>query len=51
VNESRERDVDTGGFDWGQVRYHIGLRYGFGSTVDRASLPPAILRIPEGGAR
>jgi hypothetical protein len=51
VNETRERDVDAAGFDWSQVRFHVGLRYGFGSTVDRASLPPAILRIPEGGAR
>jgi hypothetical protein len=51
VNEKRERDVDTAGFDWNQTRFHVGLRYGFGSTADRASLPPAILRIPEGGAR
>jgi hypothetical protein len=51
VNEERERDVDTAGFDWNQFRFHVGLRYGFGSTVDRPSLPPAILRIPEGGAR
>lgn len=51
LNETRERDVDAAGFDWSQVRFHVGLRYGFGSTVDRASLPPAILRIPEGGAR
>jgi hypothetical protein len=30
---------------------NLGLRYGFGTPVDRPSLPPAILRIPEGGAR
>jgi len=38
-DETRERDVDAAGFDWNQVRFHVGLRYGFGSTVDRASLP------------
>jgi hypothetical protein len=27
------------------------LRVGVGSAADRPSLPPAILRIPEGGAR
>lgn len=51
LDEKRERDVDAAGYDWNQVRFHLGLRYGFGSTADRASLPPAILRIPEGGAR
>jgi hypothetical protein len=51
LTEERAREVDTAGFDWNQVRFHFGLRYGFGTTVDRASLPPAILRIPEGGAR
>jgi hypothetical protein len=52
VNEKREREgVDAAGFDWNQMRFQLGLRYGFGSTADRASLPPAILRIPEGGAR
>jgi hypothetical protein len=51
LNETRDRTVDAAGFAWNQVRFHLGLRYGFGSTVDRASLPPAILRIPEGGAR
>jgi len=52
VNEKRDRvEVDQAGFDWNQMRFHLGVRYGFGSAADRASLPPAILRIPEGGAR
>jgi hypothetical protein len=50
VDEKRERP-DAAGFDWNQVRFNLGLRYGFGTSVDRPSLPPAILRIPEGGAK
>jgi hypothetical protein len=50
LNEKRDRP-DAAAFDWNQVRFHLGLRYGFGTTTDRPSLPPAILRIPEGGAQ
>jgi hypothetical protein len=50
LKENRKRP-DAGGVDWNQVRFNLGLRYGFGTPVDRPSLPPAILRIPEGGAR
>jgi hypothetical protein len=50
VTENRKRP-DAAGVDWDQVRFNLGLRYGFGTPVDRPSLPPAILRIPEGGAR
>ena len=50
ITEKRDRP-DAAGFDWNQVRLNLGLRYGFGTPVDRPSLPPAILRIPEGGAR
>ncbi|MGD8495629.1 MAG: hypothetical protein PVF05_05520 [Gemmatimonadales bacterium] len=39
----------TGGFDRSFDHWHVsaGLRYGFGTGADRASLHPAILRIPE----
>lgn len=50
LKENRERP-DAAAIDWNQVRFHLGLRYGFGSAADRPTLPPAILRIPEGGAR
>lgn len=50
VKEDRDR-TDAAAVDWNQVRFHFGLRFGFGSAADRPSLPPAILRIPEGGAR
>jgi hypothetical protein len=50
ITEKRKRP-DAAGFDWNQLRLNFGLRYGFGTPVDRPSLPPAILRIPEGGAR
>lgn len=50
LKEDRDR-ADAAAIDWNQVRFHIGLRYGFGSAADRPSLPPAILRIPEGGDR
>jgi len=50
LKENRKRP-DAAGVDWNQVRFNLGLRYGFGTPVDRPSLPPAILRIPEGGAR
>ncbi|MDH4043780.1 MAG: hypothetical protein OEY20_04705 [Gemmatimonadota bacterium] len=48
--EQRDRP-DAAAFDWNQVRFHIGLRFGFGSAADRPTLPPSILRIPEGGAQ
>lgn len=50
LNETRDRP-DAATFDWNQMRFHLGVRYGFGTRADRSSLPPAILRIPEGGAR
>jgi hypothetical protein len=50
LDEQRERP-DAAGFAWTQVRFNLGLRYGFGTSADRSTLPPAILRIPEGGAR
>jgi hypothetical protein len=50
LTEARDR-TDAAAFDWSQVRVHLGLRFGFGSAADRPTLPPAILRIPEGGAQ
>jgi hypothetical protein len=50
LTEERDR-TDAAAFDWNQVRVHLGLRFGFGSAADRPTLPPAILRIPEGGAQ
>jgi len=48
--EERAR-TDAAAFDWNQLRFHLGLRVGVGSAADRPTLPPAILRIPEGGAQ
>jgi len=48
--ETRDR-ADAAAFDWNQMRFHLGVRLGVGSAADRPTLPPAILRIPEGGAR
>jgi hypothetical protein len=60
-NESRggDRTVIVGGteypdaaqFSWNQVRFNAGIRLSLGTGADRSTLPPAILRIPEGGAR
>lgn len=50
LTEERDRP-DAAAFDWNQVRFHLGLRVGVGSAADRPSLPPAILRMPQGGAR
>jgi hypothetical protein len=47
-DELRDRE-DTAAMDWNQVRLHVGLTLAFGSA-DRASLHPAILRMPEGDA-
>ena len=49
-DESRDRD-DAAAFSWSQVRLSAGLRVLLTSGADRIGLPPAILRIPEGGAR
>lgn len=48
--EQRDR-ADAAAFDWSQLRIHLGMRFGVGSAADRPTLPPAILRIPEGGAQ
>ena len=50
LSEQRERP-DAAAFDWTQMRFHLGLRLGVGSAADRPTLPPAILRIPQGGAQ
>lgn len=42
---------DAAQFSWNQVRLNAGIRLWLGSSADRSTLPPAILRIPEGGAR
>jgi hypothetical protein len=47
-DELRDRE-DAAAMDWNQVRLHVGLTVAFGSA-DRASLHPAILRMPEGDA-
>lgn len=49
-DEQRDRP-DAAAFSWHQLRIHTGLRLSLGSGADRATLPAAILRIPEGGAR
>ncbi|MDH3495632.1 MAG: hypothetical protein OER21_02610 [Gemmatimonadota bacterium] len=49
-DENRDRP-DAAAFSWNQLRLHAGLRLAFGSGADRASLPAAILRIPEGGTQ
>jgi hypothetical protein len=46
-DEARNRP-DAGGFEWDQFRLSAGLRLVLGQAFDRADLPPAILRIPEG---
>jgi hypothetical protein len=43
---------DAAQFSWNQLRLNAGFRVWLGSgAADRATLPAAILRIPEGGAR
>jgi hypothetical protein len=42
---------DVAAFSWSSLRLHAGLRLTFGSGADRSTLPPAVLLIPEGGAR
>lgn len=42
---------DAAQFSWNQVRLTAGIRLSLGTGADRSTLPPAILRIPEGGAR
>jgi hypothetical protein len=42
---------DAAQFSWSQLRFTAGLRVWLGSGADRATLPAAILKIPEGGAR
>lgn len=49
-DETRDRP-DAAAFSWAPVQVRAGLRVSLGSSADQASLPPAILRIPEGGAR
>ena len=46
-DEVRDRP-DAAAFDWDQFRLSAGLRVSLGAAFDRARLPPAILRIPEG---
>jgi hypothetical protein len=49
-DENHDR-ADAAAFSWTSLRLHAGLRLGFGSVADRPTLPPAVLRIPEGGAQ
>lgn len=42
---------DAAAFSWSSLRLHAGLRLTLGSGADRPTLPPAVLRIPEGGTR
>jgi hypothetical protein len=42
---------DAAQFSWSSLQLHAGLRLAFGSGADRSTLPPAVLQIPEGGAR
>ena len=49
MDELRDRE-DAAAMDWSQVRLQFGLTLAFGSA-DRASLHPAILRMPEGDTR
>jgi hypothetical protein len=49
-DESHDRG-DAAAFSFTSLRAHAGMRLTFGSRADRPTLPPAILRIPEGGER
>jgi hypothetical protein len=49
-DEKHDR-VDAAAYSWTSLRLHAGLRLTFGSAADRPTLPPAVLRIPEGGAQ
>jgi hypothetical protein len=51
LDESRDRP-DAAAFDWDQIRVGIHATLLLDSGPDRATVPPAVLRIPErGGAR
>jgi hypothetical protein len=49
-DENRDRP-DAAAFSWNQFRLNAGVRVWFGSDADQTTLPPAVLRIPEGGVR